>query len=30
MKRIEAAGFKAVPTGITHGTVTAILPSGPR
>jgi poly(A) polymerase len=27
--RIKAAGFKAVPTGIAHGTVTAILPSGP-
>lgn len=28
-RRIAAAGFKAVPTGIAHGTVTAILPSGP-
>jgi poly(A) polymerase len=28
-KRIVAAGFKAVPTGIEHGTVTAILPSCP-
>jgi len=27
--RIVAAGFKAVPTGIAHGTVTAVLPSGP-
>lgn len=27
--RIIAAGFKAVPTGIAHGTVTAILPGGP-
>ena len=27
--RIRAAGFKAVPTGIAHGTVTAVLPSGP-
>lgn len=27
--RIAGAGFKAVPTGIAHGTVTAILPSGP-
>jgi len=27
--RIRAAGFKAVPTGIAHGTVTAILPGGP-
>lgn len=28
-RRIAAAGFKAIPTGIAHGTVTAILPSGP-
>ena len=28
-ERIAAAGFKAVPTGIAHGTVTAVLPSGP-
>lgn len=28
-RRIAAAGFKSVPTGIAHGTVTAILPSGP-
>jgi len=27
--RIIAAGFKAVPTGIAHGTVTAVIPSGP-
>jgi poly(A) polymerase len=27
--RINAAGFKAVPTGIAHGTVTAVLPDGP-
>lgn len=27
--RIRAAGFKVVPTGIAHGTVTAVLPSGP-
>jgi len=27
--RIRAAKFKAVPTGIAHGTVTAVLPSGP-
>jgi poly(A) polymerase len=27
--RIAAAGFKAVPTGIAHGTVTAVLPDGP-
>ncbi|TZG27757.1 CCA tRNA nucleotidyltransferase [Sphingomonas montanisoli] len=26
--RIKAAGFKAVPTGIAHGTVTAVLPGG--
>jgi poly(A) polymerase len=25
VRRIEAAGFKAVPTGIEHGTVTAVL-----
>ena len=25
---IKAAGFKVIPTGITHGTVTALLPSG--
>jgi poly(A) polymerase len=28
-RRVEAAGYKAVPTGIAHGTVTAVLPSGP-
>ncbi len=28
-RRIVKAGFKAVPTGIAHGTVTAVLPSGP-
>jgi poly(A) polymerase len=28
-RRIKAAGFKAVPTGLAHGTVTAVLPSGP-
>jgi poly(A) polymerase len=28
-RRIKATGFKAVPTGIAHGTVTAVLPSGP-
>jgi poly(A) polymerase len=27
--RITAAGFKAVPTGIAHGTITAVLPGGP-
>lgn len=26
-RRIHAAGFKALPTGIAHGTVTALLPS---
>ncbi|WP_380874564.1 poly(A) polymerase [Sphingomonas sp. DBB INV C78] len=26
VKRIRAAGFKAVPTGMAHGTVTAVLP----
>lgn len=29
MRRIAAAGFKPIPTGIAHGTVTALLPSGP-
>ena len=29
VKRIRAAGFKAVPTGMAHGTITAVLPSGP-
>ena len=27
--RVKAAGFRAVPTGIAHGTITAVLPSGP-
>jgi len=27
--RVKAAGFKAVPTGLTHGTLTVVLPSGP-
>jgi len=27
-RRVKAAGFKAVPTGIAHGTVTAVLPGG--
>jgi poly(A) polymerase len=27
--RLKAAGIKSVPTGIAHGTVTAVLPSGP-
>jgi poly(A) polymerase len=29
MARLKAAEVKAVPTGIAHGTVTAILPDGP-
>lgn len=29
MRRVQAAGLKAVPTGLAHGTVTAVLPSGP-
>lgn len=28
-RRVKEAGFKAVPTGIAHGTITAVLPSGP-
>jgi len=28
-RRIRHAGFKAVPTGISHGTITAVLPDGP-
>ena len=28
-ERIARAGFKVVPTGLAHGTVTAVLPSGP-
>lgn len=28
-RRIKAAGFKAIPTGMAHGTVTALLPGGP-
>ena len=28
-ERIARAGFKAVPTGLAHGTITAVLPSGP-
>lgn len=27
--RLEAAGIRAVPTGLAHGTVTAVLPGGP-
>ena len=29
MARLEAAGIRKVPTGIGHGTVTAVLPGGP-
>ena len=29
MRRLKAAGIKAVPTGLAHGTVTAVLASGP-
>lgn len=29
LSRLEKAGIKAVPTGIAHGTVTAVLSSGP-
>lgn len=29
MRRLEEAGIKAVPTGLAHGTVTAVLDSGP-
>ncbi len=29
MVRVRAGGFQPVPTGIDHGTVTAILPEGP-
>ncbi len=29
MGRLKGAGIKAIPTGIAHGTVTAILPRGP-
>ncbi len=29
VERIGRAGLKAVPTGIAHGTVTAVLPDGP-
>lgn len=28
-RRIGGAGFKAIPTGLAHGTITAVLPSGP-
>jgi poly(A) polymerase len=29
LERLAAAGIRAVPTGIAHGTVTAVLPDGP-
>jgi poly(A) polymerase len=29
MARLEAAGIKCVPTGLAHGTVTAVMPIGP-
>lgn len=29
LDRLEAANIRAVPTGLAHGTVTAVLPSGP-
>jgi poly(A) polymerase len=29
IRRVTAAGLKAVPTGLAHGTVTVVLPSGP-
>lgn len=29
MRRLVEAGIKAIPTGIAHGTVTALLPDGP-
>src|SRR5690606_3326170 len=29
MERLKAAGIKAVPTGIDHGTVTAVIAGGP-
>ena len=29
LARLKAAGIRAVPTGLAHGTVTAVLPSGP-
>lgn len=29
IERLRASGIKAVPTGIAHGTVTAVLPDGP-
>jgi poly(A) polymerase len=29
LERVRQAGFKAVPTGMAHGTITAVLPCGP-
>jgi poly(A) polymerase len=29
MLRLNAAGIRCIPTGIAHGTITAIIPSGP-
>nr|WP_322965750.1 CCA tRNA nucleotidyltransferase [Sphingomonas sp. SGZ-02] len=29
IERVRDAGFKPVPTGIAHGTITAVLPEGP-
>jgi len=29
MERLQAAGIRSVPTGLDHGTVTAVLPGGP-
>jgi len=29
LQRLEAAHIKAVPTGLAHGTITAVLPEGP-
>jgi poly(A) polymerase len=29
IEQLKAAGIKSVPTGIAHGTVTAVMPSGP-
>ncbi|MBX9813718.1 MAG: polynucleotide adenylyltransferase [Proteobacteria bacterium SG_bin5] len=29
IERVRAAGLKAVPTGLAHGTITAVLPDGP-
>jgi len=29
IERLDAAGIRSIPTGIAHGTVTAVLPGGP-